>query len=63
MPIYEYQCETCGNDFEKLIFNSEDESIDCPKCGEKKVKRLLSTTRIIGGGVENCAPNPGSGFS
>jgi putative FmdB family regulatory protein len=63
MPIYEYQCEKCNNDFEKLIFNRKDESVDCPDCGNKKVKRLLSTTRAIGGGVEDCGPNPGKGFS
>ena len=63
MPIYEYHCETCGNDFEKLIFNSRDKYVDCPDCGEKKVKRLLSSTGIIGQGGDTCAPNPASGFS
>lgn len=63
MPIYEFQCKICGNDFEKLIFSSKDKIIACPDCGAKKVKRLLSTTRVIGGEMDNCAPNPGRGFS
>ena len=63
MPIYEYQCEKCDKDFEMLIFNSKDKSIACPDCGAKKVKRLLSTTRVVGGGLDNCAPSPSKGFS
>ena len=63
MPIYEYQCEKCGSCFEKLIFSSNDKSVDCPDCGAKKVKRLLSSTCSIGGSTDNCGPSAGSGFS
>ncbi len=65
MPIYEYECKKCGNNFEKLIFNIKDTSITCPDCGAKQVKRLLSTARVIGGGIQNCVPRPGpaKGFS
>jgi len=64
MPIYEYQCESCDNTFEKLIFNSDDESIDCPNCGAKNVKRLLSAASFMGGsGLGACSPKSSSGFS
>jgi putative FmdB family regulatory protein len=43
MPIYEYQCLECGEKFEKLVrsINSPQE-IECPKCGGRKVEKLLS---------------------
>jgi putative FmdB family regulatory protein len=64
MPIYEYQCESCDSTFEKLIFKGDDEGIDCPACGGKKVKRLLSAASFMGGaGLGACSPNSSSGFS
>lgn len=43
LPIYEYQCEKCQHDFEQLIRNErEEQSLTCPKCGERRVERRLS---------------------
>jgi putative FmdB family regulatory protein len=39
MPIYEYNCPTCGDVFEKLVFGSDE--VLCPKCGGE-VNRLMS---------------------
>jgi putative FmdB family regulatory protein len=64
MPIYEYQCESCEDTFEKLVFKGDDEGIDCPSCGGKKVKRLMSAASFMGGsGLGACSPNASSGFS
>ena len=64
MPIYEYKCETCGYPFEKLVYTSEKENIECPKCSSKKVKRLLSSTCIINSsGGSSCATSSPGGFS
>jgi putative FmdB family regulatory protein len=41
MPIYEYRCEKCNQDFEYLVFGS-DEPTACPSCGCIKVNRLMS---------------------
>ena len=41
MPIYEYHCDRCDHEFEKLVFNSS-EKISCPKCKGKKVNRMMS---------------------
>jgi putative FmdB family regulatory protein len=41
MPIYEYVCDHCEHEFEKLIFNSS-EKIECPKCKGKKVDKKMS---------------------
>lgn len=43
MPIYEYVCEKCEEVFEELILGSKAENdVQCPKCGEKEVKRKTS---------------------
>lgn len=47
MPLYEFKCRTCGNNFEDLIRNAADEaSASCPACGAKDVQRLLSATAL-----------------
>jgi putative FmdB family regulatory protein len=33
MPIYEYECEKCGNRFEKIQKFSDPPVDACPKCG------------------------------
>ena len=64
MPIYEYKCESCGQTFEKLVFTSDNEGIECPQCSDIKVKKLLSSTcHINSSGGGGCAPCPSSGFS
>ena len=40
MPIYEYICEKCGNEFEMLVFK-EDEAA-CSACGAKNPKKNLT---------------------
>ena len=45
MPIYEYQCRKCEIQFQALLLKKEEEKeIDCPKCGGKSLKRLISRT-------------------
>ena len=41
MPIYEYQCTICGEEFERLVPNSSAQ-VKCEKCGNEKVTRKLS---------------------
>lgn len=41
MPIYEFKCQGCGNEFETLVFRS-DEQVCCPQCQGEKVQRLMS---------------------
>lgn len=43
MPIYEYQCQECGAEFEKLLRSiSSPPKVECPKCGSEQAKKLLS---------------------
>ena len=52
MPIYEYQCQSCGHHLEKLQRMSDDPLKECPNCGESQLKRLVSAAafRLKGGG-------------
>jgi putative FmdB family regulatory protein len=43
MPIYEYRCQECGEKFEKLVRSSaQADEVECPRCHQVHVKRLLS---------------------
>ena len=48
MPIYEYHCEKCDQDFEYLVFGSEKPN--CPSCKGKKVSKLMSRCGFISKG-------------
>jgi len=52
MPIYEYQCESCGFDLEKLQRINDDPLVECPKCGKPELRRLVSAAgfRLKGAG-------------
>ena len=46
MPIYEYECKSCGHILDALQKMSEDPLQYCPECGEHALKRLLSAPRF-----------------
>lgn len=46
MPTYEYECQDCGNRFEKFQRMSDKPVRKCPQCGGK-AKKLIS----VGGGI------------
>ena len=46
MPIYEYECLTCGSTFEKRQSFSEKPIANCPN-GHKDTRRLLSAPAIV----------------
>jgi putative FmdB family regulatory protein len=53
MPIYEYRCDQCRNNFEELATSTTATvEISCPKCGSRKVKKTISAAsfRINSGG-------------
>ncbi len=56
MPIYEYECETCGEKFEHFRWADEDDkNLRCPKCGDEKIKKLMSSFSKRGVG-NSCPP-------
>lgn len=52
MPIYEYRCESCGEQLEKLQKLSDAPLEICPSCGKPELKKLISAAgfRLKGSG-------------
>ncbi len=52
MPIYEYKCESCGAEFERLQKISDPPLKVCGECGSESVKKLVSQSGFVlkGGG-------------
>jgi putative FmdB family regulatory protein len=46
MPIYEYKCTKCGEDFEKLVFGSQ--KVTCPECNSVEIKKKMSLFGMSG---------------
>jgi putative FmdB family regulatory protein len=46
MPLYEYECEDCGHRFERIQKFSDSLVEVCPKCGKRKVHKLVSSPAI-----------------
>lgn len=46
MPIFEYKCNKCGEDFEKLVFGTQ--TVICPKCRSGDIKKKMSTFGMSG---------------
>jgi putative FmdB family regulatory protein len=45
VPIYEFQCGSCGHRFEELVgshVGTEIEDVVCPECGSAQVERMVS---------------------
>ena len=43
MPIYEYQCQSCGHILQELQSMSEAALVKCPNCGKNELKRLIGS--------------------
>jgi len=51
VPIYEYHCLACGEEFEKLVYGpSPRTQMACPACTSDDVSRVLSRFGMRGGG-------------
>ncbi len=56
MPIYEYKCNGCGQQFENLVFNaSEEKAVVCRTCASPDVTKLLS---VFAAGVAGSSRTP-----
>lgn len=74
MPLYEYRCDKCGQEFEmNLRFSEADKLPACPKCkkpnAKKKISKVASFT-VSGSGYgsstsssSNSSCNSSSGFT
>ena len=46
MPIYEFYCDSCGHEFEKIVSFSATQAPDCPSCAANTVSRRVSRPAI-----------------
>jgi len=46
MPIFEYKCNVCEEDFEKLVFGNQ--AVRCPKCASDNIKKKMSAFGMSG---------------
>lgn len=68
MPLFEFECENCGETFEELVRSSAAISeVLCPECESSQIHKKMSTfaSRLAGGGsssvsrstsAASCAP-------
>lgn len=64
MPIYEFVCQDCRENFDKLVRIAGEQQVVCPYCGSaqtrKKISLFASKTKGGGafsnGGGSDCAP-------
>lgn len=64
MPIYEYICGKCRDEFSVLLsINAEGKDLKCPRCGCADVQKKLSSFSCcsVGGGGKS-SPMPSGGF-
>jgi len=52
MPIYEYQCQSCGHQLEAIQKFSDEPLVDCPACETPRLEKLISASafRLSGSG-------------
>ncbi len=64
MPLFEFACEGCQQEFELLV--NHQERPHCPNCGSVKLEKLMSVSagRVSSGralAISNDCPPPSAG--
>ena len=66
MPLYEYQCKSCGEVVEALVGFSEHPELECEQCSGSDFERLLSVFGVDRGAtagspsaLRDCSPRFG----
>ena len=57
MPMFEFQCDQCGREFDKLVSQEGRKSVVCPECGAAGIRQKLSQ---FGTASRQSAPGGGS---
>lgn len=64
MPLYEYVCEKCDKQFEKLVsISNAAKPQTCPNCGSDETKKMMSAFSMKNPTSSSPAPKGGGGFS
>jgi len=61
MPLYEYHCNNCEQEFEQIVrFSEADQAQTCPFCGDKDTSKKISTAASFSFSSSGSAISSGS---
>ncbi|NPV85735.1 MAG: zinc ribbon domain-containing protein [Anaerolineae bacterium] len=61
MPLYEYRCNACGQNFDKMVRFSEAQKLpECPFCHSQDTRKQISLTGFSTGTSGNTLSSGGS---
>lgn len=61
MPFYEYRCNECGGEFEKMLpFSEANQLPACPKCESPNTQKKLSKVVSFGASSTSSTSSAGS---
>ena len=64
MPLYEYLCQECGQEFEKIMrFDQSDERPACPGCKSENTQKRISVFASAGMGNSSFSSSASSSCS
>lgn len=64
MPLYEYQCNKCGKEFEKMVrFTEASLNPACPSCQSQDTKKKISSFASVGGSFSGISDSASCGSS
>lgn len=62
MPLYEYRCNTCDAEFEKMLrFSEADQLPACPQCESPETQKRLSRVVSFGAVTLGAGSTSGAG--
>jgi putative FmdB family regulatory protein len=61
MPLYEYRCQKCGHEFEKMVrFSEASLSPVCPNCSSQETGKKISLFATHGGATATVSASSSS---
>jgi putative FmdB family regulatory protein len=64
MPLYEYHCNNCEEEYEQIVsFSKADMIPPCPFCGAKDTRKKISTVASFGSSSSGSTISSGSSCS
>ena len=58
MPLFDFHCPACGQTSELLV-TAADSKPNCPACGSRGMRKLLSAHSSMSGARSQAMPGPG----